>query len=404
MFGFIFRIARRAATVKRSRFLALSLTIAAAATLLVILSALYLNAESQLKLDLSGVPNMVVKPKSSLANTDQLFPKDVQMLKSKKHFWRNNVLTATPILKSEALLKDKSVKIAGSWYKHRFKVGDESYSMGLLTFKGWSYSGRQPDAQGVIVGANVPSGKTIDLKIRGEKHTYKVAGRLQTGSYWDDYVFFDLNKLSRLLNRQSIDEILVSALIKPSDKLAMEVDQYGEKSLSDKNYEKWYCSPYTSTIAYTIQEVLPKTDVRILRRVTEVQEGIIKASGGVFLALFVLTLVAAITAIFSAEKMYITSHFRDFGIMAALGGSKRKIFLQIIVEMTFAALLSGILTYGISAALLNIISNAVFNFSFNSQETLLVVSFVIPFITMMLALLFVRKGFSRDIVQQLRNS
>lgn len=404
MFRFIFRIARRAATVKRSRFLALALTIAAAATLLVILSSLYLNAESQLTLDLSGVPNMVVQPKSNLADTHQLFSKDVEMLKSKLHFWRNNVLTATPVLKSEALLKDKPVKIAGSWFKHHLQVGEEFYSLGLLTFKGWSYSGESPGKHSVIVGANVPAGKTIDLEIRGQKRTFKVAGKLETGSYWDDYVFFDLDTLSELLNRQSVDEILVSALIKPKDKLAMNVEQYGENTLSDEDFEKWYCSPYTSSIAYTIQEVLPKTDVRILRRVTEVQEGIIKASGGVFLALFILTLVAAITAIFSAEKMYITSHFRDFGIMAAIGGSKRKIFLQIIVEMTFAALLSSILTFGISAVLINLISNAVFNFDFSSQGTLLVVSFVIPFITMMLALLFVRKGFARDIVQQLRNS
>jgi len=404
MFGFIFRIARRAATVKRSRFLALTLTIAAAATLLVILSALYLNAESQLKLDLSGVPNMVVQPKSDLTTTEQLLPSDVETLKSKQHFWRNNVLTATPVLKSEALLDGQPVKITGSWFEHHIEVGDESYSLGLLTFKGWSYSGKQPAQNSVVVGANVPAKKTIDLEIRGQKRTFKVAGRLQTGSYWDDYVFFDLDHLSEVLKRQSIDEILVSALIKPKDKLAMEVEQYGENTLSDEDFEKWYCSPYTSSIAYTIQEVLPQTDVRILRRVTEVQEGIIKASGGVFLALFILTLIAAITAIFSAEKMYITSHFKDFGIMAAIGGSKRKIFLQITVEMVLAALLSGILTYGISAALLNLISNAVFNFDFSSQGTLLVVSFVIPFVTMILALLFVRRGFSRDIVQQLRNS
>lgn len=404
MFGFIFRIARRAATVKRSRFLGLTFTMAAASALLVLLSALYFNAESQLKLDLTGVPNMVVEPGSNLVAEDQLFPGDVETLKSKQHFWRNNVNTAAPFLKSGALLNGKPVKIAGSWFKHHIRIGNEAYTLGLLTFSGWSYSGKPPDENSVIAGANIKTGESVDLEIGGKVRTFKVAGRLETGSYWDDYLFLDLDRLGSLLNRKSIDEILVSALIKPKDKLATSVEQYGEDALTSEEYEKWYCSPYTSSIAYTIQEVLPQSKVRVLRRVTEVQEGIIKASGGVFLALFVLTLVAAITAIFSAEKMYITSHFKDFGIMAAIGGSRRKIFLQIVVELSLAALLSGVLAYGISAIFLNLVSNAVFQFDFHAQGMLMVISFVIPFATMLLALLFVRRGFSRDVGKLLRSS
>jgi len=384
MIRFILRMAKRAATVKRSRFLGLTLTIAAASSLLVILSSLYFNAESQLSLDLSGVPNMIVEPKSTLMTTAELSPSDVNALKSEAHFWRNNVHTATPVLKSEGTYNENPVPLAGTWFTRDFTVQDESYTFGLLTFSGWDYSGHAPSENEVI-------------------HTFQVAGRIETGSYWDDYVFMDLSKLGTILDRDNIDEILVSSLIKPKDELALEVEQYGEDALTLEEFEMWYCSPYTSSIAYTIQEVLPDANVRILRRVTEVQEGVIKASTGVFLALFVLTLAAAITAIFSAEKMYVTSHIKDFGIMAAIGGSQQKILLQVVVELVFASVLSGLLAYGISAGLLNIISNLIFQIDSQSQGTLIVASLVIPFITAFLALFFVRKGFSRDVVELLRS-
>ena len=390
--------------VKRSRFLALTLTITAASVLLVILSALYLNAESQLSYDLSGVPNMVVEPESDLAENTRLSPDDVKALKSEAHFWRNNVITATPLLEAEAVSSGNVVRIAGTWYRRQISVGNEHYTFGLLTFQGWEYTGRKPGTNEVVVGANIPVAESIRLTLNGERREFTIAGRIETGSYWDDYIFLDMGTARALLERKTADKILVSALIKPKDKLALRVEQYGEETLSDAEFEQWYCSPYASSIAYTIQEVLPWTDVRILRRVTEVQEGIIRASAGVFLALFTLTLVGAITAIFSAEKMYITSHMKDFGIMAALGGSRQKIFIQIVLELAIAAAFSGLVAYGISAPLLDMISTAVFQIDFKSHGTLVIASLVIPFGTILLALPFVQNSFTRDIITLLRNS
>lgn len=83
-------------------------------------------------------------------------------------------------------------------------------------------------------------------------------------------------------------------------------------------------------------------------RITGVQAGIIQASSGVFLSLFLLTLVMGVTAIYSAEKMYVTAHLQNVGVMRALGGSKQKLFAQLFVEIVLAAVLSGLLTYGLS--------------------------------------------------------
>lgn len=403
MISFLFRIARRAITVKQSRFWGLTLTLFAASVLLVVLSALYLNAESQLKIEVSGVPNIVVQPESDFASASALTPDDVIKLKSKTHFWRNNILTAAPIAKTVAMRGGRSVDVAGTWFQRDVAEGEEHYAMGLLTFPGWKYAGRTPDTRSVIVGADVPvSGPTVTLSLDGQAHTFDIAGTITTGYYWDDYVFMDMETLNRFRKGGAIDQILVSSLIKPKDRLARKVEQYGPEALGAGEFEQWYCSPYSSTISYTIGEVIPHSEVRIMRRVTEVQEGIIQASSGVFVALFLLTLIAAITAIFSAEKMYITSHTKDFGIMTALGGSNRKMVLQLLIELGIAAVLSGLATYAVGILLLNGISNAIFYFDFEAHGSLFIHSMVIPFVTMGLALFGARKSLTTDIVAQLK--
>ena len=245
-------------------------------------------------------------------------------------------------------------------------------------------------------------GREVRITIGGSDRVFKVAGILNSGSYWDNYIFIDLAVLSEMTGKDGVDQILVSALIKPKDKLAFKAEVYGVESLSDEDFERWYCSPYISTIAYTTKEVIPHAEVRILRRITEVQEGIIRAFPGVFAAMFVLTLVASITSILGAEKMYLSSKRREYGIMTAIGSSKPKVFLQTIVEISMASFLSTILSYLLSRATVEFISSKVFDFSFQANSALLTASVFVPYIISFLALIFVRRDLERNVVEILR--
>lgn len=402
MFSFLFRIAMKSAIVQKYRFISLTLTIAVASALLIILSALYFNAESQLAYELSGVPNIVVKPKKSIVTVSKLNITDVLKLKSEEHFWRNNIVNAVPVMLAEGEIGKNKVKIAGTWFKKEISYEDTDDTFGILEFEGWSYRGEKPDSSSVIVGANVDGEEEVELKFDNLKRKFRVAGVLKTGSFWDDYVFLDLKLLKEMTDRNNLDQILVSTMIKPKDKVAVKAERYGAESLSDDEYEKWYCSPYASTVAYTINEVIPHSKVKILRRITEVQEGIIRSSSGVFIAMFVLTTVASITAIFSAEKMYVSSKEEEYGIMSTMGSSKQKIFLQLITEISFASLLSVGLSYLLSRTTVGFISNSVFGIGFQANSSLLVASALIPFFTSFLALIFVKRKLNRDVVEILR--
>ncbi len=404
--SFLFRMVFRSVTVQRYRFLSMVITIATASTLLVVLSSLYLNAEAQLAMELSGVPNMVVEPKRSLVEVTSLNISDVLAIKKKEHFWRNNIVNAVPVLLRDGEVKGVNVSVAGVWFEKNLQIENESYTFGLLRFKGWNYSGEFPDEDSVVLGANIAEQlvgmDSIRIKIDGKEVELKVAGVLKTGSYWDDYIFISLERMWNLTGKNEIDMILVSALIKPKDELAVKAELYGIDSLSPEEFEAWYCSPYASSIAYTIKEVIPNGDVKILRRVTEVQEGLIRASSSVFASMFVLTTGISLIAIFTSEKMYVETGMRFFGIMVAMGISRQKLYLQVMAEIFTASLISAILTYIASVYIVEFVSRSVFGIKFEALSELLVLSVTVPILISLIALALLRKGLERDVVEILR--
>lgn len=402
MISFLFRTAFKSALVQRYRFVSLMVTIAIASALLVTLASLYVNAESRLALELSGIPNMVMEPKTSVVALSRLTADDVVALKSTEHFWRNNIVNAAPIMLADGEINGRKVKVAGTWFEREITADNKTYTLGLLKFKGWQQTGEKTEIDSIVVGANVSLQGETSITVGGSEKTFKVAKTLDTGSYWDDYIFMDLDVLKGMTRREELDQILVSSLIKPKDKLALKAETSGIESLTPDEFTAWYCSPYTEAIAYTIKEVVPQAEVKIQRRITEVQEGIIKASSSIFVAMFLFTLISSITAIFAGEKMYISSKMREFGVMAAIGASKQKIFLQLMTEIGMAALLSGGIAYGLSQIMVKLISRSVFGITFEANTTLIITSISIPFLASLASLIFVKKGLERNVVELLR--
>ena len=414
MFSFLFRLAYKAATVQRFKFITLMLTLTAASLLVIILSALYLNNESQMVIKLSGVPNIVITPKESFLNKDGVTVEDIKTIKSPDYFWHANIVTAAPVMLTNANANGKPVKLVGTWFKKNVKIGNQSYNFGLLTFTGWNYelsgdnqfdytSGQSSGENDfIILGADIQIKDPVTININGNVKTFHVAGRIITNSFWDNYIFIDSKILSGLIGQSRFDEILVSATLKPDDKLSTKAEQHGMNSLSSPQQEMYMCSGYPGVIKQTMQEILPKNKVKILRPVAEVQAGIITSSRGVFGALFLLTLIAAVTAIISAEKMYISSHLKDFGIMLALGAENSRIFIQLLTEISLAAVISAVLSYLTGLGLVPVISNAVYGVKFQASAALFFGSIAVPFIISSSALIYLNKSFKQNVTKLLR--
>src|SRR5207247_1706793 len=92
----------------------------------------------------------------------------------------------------------------------------------------------------------------------------KAVGILDSGGPEDDAVLVPLAIAQELAGKPGqYRKLYVSALTKPEDAFA----KRDPKSFTPAEYDRWFCTPYISSIAFQIQQELPGTDVRVIRRV-----------------------------------------------------------------------------------------------------------------------------------------
>ncbi len=208
--------------------------------------------------------------------------------KLKTIFWRHNILGFTPFLDVPAKLPNDGAKpqiatVIGTWYEHEVPVPDgTTFKTGVsITHPWWKIRGRWfgDGAKECVVGANLAAkhpetfaiGKTVDVA-RDANSTLRfplvVTGIVSTGDAEDNAVLVPLSVAQDISNHPGqFRQLFVSALTKPADALA----DRDPKSLTPTEYDRWFCSPYISSISYQIEQVLPGTDVRAIRRVADTE-------------------------------------------------------------------------------------------------------------------------------------
>ncbi|HEX4645213.1 MAG TPA: ABC transporter permease, partial [Verrucomicrobiae bacterium] len=281
-----------------------------------------------LPLEIGGVDYRPVNAGAYLPEAD--------LPKLKTIFWHNNIVGFAPMLELKArslLLTSRnwidSVSVIGTWADHNVTLPDGgSFRTGISkTNPWWQIEGRwfSDDAMECVVGAtfarknHVQIGDSISLATGAVTRipaSVKVTGILSSGGPEDSSILVPLSHAQSLTGKPGeYRKAYVSALTKPEDDFA----RRDIKTMSPDELERWSCSPYVSSIAYTIKQVLPGTDVRVIRRVADGEGNILKR---VQLLLWLVTgaaLLAAGLAVGASSAASILERRTEIGLMKALG-------------------------------------------------------------------------------------
>jgi putative ABC transport system permease protein len=296
--------------------------------------------------------------------------------KLKTIFWRHNILGFTPLLDVPAVVSADGLKLnttlVGTWYEHAVLVPDGTkFKTGTgATHPWWKVQGSwfHDDAHECVVGAALaathPSvfsvGKTINIaKSEGEGQTLSllVTGIVSTGDAEDKAVLAPLSVAQNLSRRPGkIRQLFVSALTKPADSLS----ERDPKTLSAKDYDRWFCSPYISSISFQIRQVLPGTDVRAIRRVADTEGRILSRIG---LLLWIVTLAAlagAALAVAATAATTVLERRDEIGIMKAIGATNSTVAGIFLAEQVLLALIGGAIGFCAGVGLAWILGESVF--------------------------------------------
>jgi len=308
--------------------------------------------------------------------------KEANLGKLKTIFWRHNIVGFTPFLEVPAYAgvgggNWEKVTVLGTWHEHGVAIPDgATFQTGsAVTHPWWKIEGRwfsENAAEGVVGAAvaerlRVADGSTIHLNFSGGANairdlpeneiTVRVVGIVSTGGAEDNEILVPLALAQKVSGHAGeFRELFVSALTKPEDAFS----RRDPDKMNPADYDRWFCSPYISSIGRQIEQVLPGTDVRPIRRVAETEGRVLTRVGALLWLVTLAALAAAGLAVAATTAATVLERRSEIGLMKAIGATNVLVGGIFLAEQIALAIVGGGAGFAIGAALGRFLGQSVF--------------------------------------------
>jgi putative ABC transport system permease protein len=342
-----------------------------------------------LPLEIGGVDYRPVNAGAYLPEAD--------LPKLKAIFWHNNIVGFAPILEVRAMALPFSregeqlaswifdVPVIGTWADHAVPLpdGGEFHTGVAKTNPWWQVDGRWFSSDGMecVVGAafaqknRIKIGDSISLATGGVTKIpapLKVTGILTSGGPEDESIVVPLSRAQSLADKPGqYRKLYVSALTKPEDAFA----KRDPKTMTPMEYDRWFCTPYISAIALQIQQELPGTDVRVIRRVAEGEGQILTRVQMLLWLVTFAAMLAAALAVGASSAASVIERQVEIGLMKALGAGSGMVGFLLAAEQLLLAFVGGGVGYALGIVLARLLGEKIFGAA--PEPTLLVFLVVI---------------------------
>ncbi len=349
------------------------------------------------------------------ANAGTYLP-EADLGKLKTIFWRFNIMAFAPILEVPVQVWSPASKnwsnpgalgnatLIGTWSEHSVPIPDgTSYVTGIEnTNPWWHVEGNwfKEGSEECLVGvglakkSGVKAGDTLNVHAKDSTGwgALKVTGLLSTGGPEDDAVVVPLAIAQQLADKAGqYRRLYVSALTKPEDAFARKDPQ----SMTPAEFDKWYCTPYISSIALQISEELKGTDVRVIRRVAEGEGNVLTRVRTLLWLVTFAALLAAALAVGASAAASVIERRTEIGLMKALGANSALVGILLAAEQLLLAFVGGGVGYAIGVILARVLGERIFGFTPEPKLFVLLIILVLAALITLLGSAFPLRQASR---------
>jgi putative ABC transport system permease protein len=298
---------------------------------------------------------------------------EADLPKIKGIFWRNNITGFAPELPVSVKVGETNVMLVGTYFAKTLRFGKQEFTTGARkTFPWWKVDGAWPadDSDQVLVGeklaarsALAPGGK---IKISGA--IYPVAGIVSTGGVEDEQIIAPLS-LAQTIAKQpgAVGKIFVSAVTKPEDAFA----RRNPDSLNPADRDRWYCSPYPQSIAYQLQEVIPRSHAEQIRQVAQNEGNVLSRIEGLMLLITLAALITSGLAVSAAMATAMFERRQEIGLMKALGAGQFALSAIFVTESVLLACAGGLVGFAGGSLLARKLGQTIFGSAIAVEPVLL---------------------------------
>jgi len=393
---------------QRGRFILIALTVALGVSLATAMLNVMFDIGEKVNQELKAFgANITVTPRNSMVlkdlygvetttSTHREYLDEADLGNIKTIFWTNNIVAFAPSLTTHITLGDgETVPFFGTWFEHTFTLPtDEVYTTGVKFMKSWWHvdGSWADDAQTdqVLVGMKlaqklgVTTGSTIPYKkADGSDGMLTVTGILSGGGEEENQLVGSLALAQELANAAGkIEQVEVSAITTPENDLARKAAE-NPKSLSQSEYDIWYCTAYVGSIAYQIEEVMQNAAAHPVRQIAESEGKILDKTQLLMLLITVLSLLSSSLGVSNLISANIMERSRELGLLKALGATNLAVVLSVLAEIFIAGILGGILGYVVGLGFAQLIGENVFG------SGIAVNPYVVPIIAVLMSLVLI---------------
>jgi putative ABC transport system permease protein len=220
----------------------------------------------------------------------------------------------------------------------------------------------------------------------------KIAGVVSSGDEADDRILLPLASLQHLIHKPGlVDRVDVAALTKPEDDFARK----DPKTMTSKEFERWNCTNYVTSIAHQIAQALPGTEARPVRRVADSEGKVLDKISGLMMLVTFAALFSAGLTVWSLTATTMMERRGEIAIMQAIGGARWIVATLLGSEIALIGLAGGIIGAFTGIWLAKVVGQSVFH---DAIET----SAILPFLIMLAAMLVALAGAAQPLRRALR--
>jgi putative ABC transport system permease protein len=325
----------------------------------------------------------------------------------RKIFWRNNIMAFAPLLDVPVTLRRRRAILVGSWFSKNLQVAQkDTFRTGLKELHpAWKVEGRWPNdddparpveclvgqrlaaalgatvSEVITVNAPVPEAmrqqgglklenRNSKIETRNSKlastgsseprisnSELRISGILEAGGAEDNEILAPLGAVQKFAGLEGkVRRVEVSALTKPEDAFA----RADVTKLSAKDFDRWYCTPYVSSISYQIQQAIPGSEAKPVYRVAATEGKILDR---VELLMEILAAAALATAALAVASMMLATVLErraEIGIFKSLGSTNARVAALFLLEAGTVGLAGGAAGYFLGSLLARQLSRQVF--------------------------------------------
>jgi putative ABC transport system permease protein len=376
-----FRLVRQSLARSPRRKLMTVIAIALASAISMAMLAVLMDIGDRISRELRSFgANLLVSAKSSALPVeiggidyrpvaDAAFIPESTLPKLKSTFWRNNITAFAPFLSATVEVGGGKAVVQGTWFRRSYTTsGRETLSTGIRDLnRTWKVEGdwiedptADPAAREVLAGSalalrlGVKPGSRLGLW----GQSFRVRGLLVTGGDEEDQIFTRLETVQQFTARPGqVARVQVGALTKPEDAFAHK----DPTKMTREEYDRWYCTPYISSIAHQIHEQMPMAVARPIRRIADNEGRILSQIRLLMLLVSAAAMTTAALMIWSAMATTVLERRSEIAVMKAIGAQNGLIAALFAVEVILQGAIGGALGAALGVVLARQVSQQVFH-------------------------------------------